>query len=176
MQTAWRAGLMRSMRPSRRVLPCSPGPHLDVDHDVIVLPQLAHRLLAPLRACSGGPKKESGYAGSRLGPRGRAHQPSIPPVSMPAPCNTRVVCATRSQPSPPQPHTALATYRPARHPPTTHPPLGQSGSVITTSAPAWRHTSAIRSSSVATTTASSVLALQACAKPWLVGGAPGPAQ
>jgi len=41
-------------------------------------------------------------------------------------------------------------------------PLGQSGSVMTTRAPAALQTSAMRSSSVATTTASRVLALQAC--------------
>ena len=45
-----------------------------------------------------------------------------------------------------------------------NPPLAQSGSVMTTVAPALRQASAMRSSSVATTTKSRVLALHAWSK------------
>ena len=51
-------------------------------------------------------------------------------------------------------------------------PLGQSLLVMTTSAPAARHTYAIRSSSVATTTACSAVAFRACRYVLMIIGTP----
>lgn len=71
---------------------------------------------------------------------------------------------------PPLQISAQLCALPAAHPPkqqgTAAAPLAQSGCVMTTCAPAARHTSAMRSSSVAITTASSVFALQACVGEW----------
>ena len=126
--------------------------HLDVDDDVVPPRQRPYRLLAPLRPWGRAAAGSRGW--SELDAAARAGQ----------------VVAGRRAPSPPSPSQLCGSqpilqpilWATVQHSRCRQPsPLGQSGWVITTVAPAARQTSAMRSSSVAITTRSSVFALQA---------------